>query len=261
MASGSATSAAMPPFGLSGSAVLDTAGKVRKPLLPDSWPYVVPRAVLDLVALMASWRLSMELRLLLNPLMTLHFGRSTMERLAPPLSLILLLWILVMPWRRGERRVRTGASLTGVLESSLRASLVLIVVAFFWRQLGVDLSRSLVLLFAPLSFVLLLPCRYAALRVSGLVTARWPHRENVAVISNRHDARRTWELVRAASNGAASITGVILAEAAAGEGVARGIPVLGTTSTLPRVLVVMSAVAVMPGRNSRSVLSTVSTAV
>src|ERR1700674_5259133 len=115
------------------------------------------RYVMDLAGLAAAWFAAIELRLLLNPEFAKQMTRAEAHASAPPLAGILLLWAVVGLWmmRYRPRTPRVGENFAGLFESVMLAGTLNVVITFFFRLSGADLSRSLVLLAIPMNFVCL----------------------------------------------------------------------------------------------------------
>jgi exopolysaccharide biosynthesis polyprenyl glycosylphosphotransferase len=204
----------------------------------STWQYRLLQLAFEMAALVASWYLTVELRLLLNPVMALQLSPADAWRVAPPPAGILLLWMAVIPWLDNYRNRDTsvGRSLRYIAQASLVCSALLIVAAFFGRSLGVGISRGTVLLFAPVSFALLLGARYAALLGAARLGQAWPVHERVAVIGAGQEVHSLVDMLRSVWNGAVTLSGVILPQGASGEGQGNPVPVLGTTRELAAVI-------------------------
>lgn len=197
----------------------------------------------DLAALALAWRITVELRPLLNPYMLVAIPREMMPGLAFRLTALLLLWVLASLWLNtyGERSDRSMvAALLRVTESTLVVSTLAIVVTFFSRQFGFELSRSFVLLFAPVCLICLTGSLALSIRLTNRIERRWTAQTRVAVLGSGANVE---ELVRPMSGvfgNSTSFQGLILperAETAAG-GFVAGLrfPVLGTTRQLAALI-------------------------
>jgi exopolysaccharide biosynthesis polyprenyl glycosylphosphotransferase len=219
--------------------------------ISNRWYHRVLQPVFDILGLVFAWRLTLELRLLLNPVMSQQISRADIVRLAPPLGQILLLWLVVLPWLglyRREPGNSVGNSLLRVAQFAIVSSTLTIVAAFFSRHFGQDLSRSLVLLFAPLSFVTLMAARYTELFCCAAIDEVWPVRERLAVLGEGAEARRIVDVVQQAHSGI--FAGVILPEGGSREEFGSPVPVLGTTRQLAEVInrVQLNHIIVVEGR-------------
>ncbi len=175
----------------------------------------------DLLGLFAAWHGTVVLRLLLNPQMSRQFTRSELYSLAPPLTGIILLWLGADLWlhaSRFKRTLRVGDRLLGVAESVMLASTLTIVVTFFSREFGADLSRSFVFLFVPVSFAALMMTRYAALVLIAGMERKWPAPERVAVLGDGDEAWEIADRVRNSHEPGVSLAGVILPKHGPSEG-------------------------------------------
>ena len=154
--------------------------------------YRLLQLVLDTLAVGAAWSATFELRAVLNPWMPIALTRAQLLAAAPPLSAVIILWMLAAAYRGlySSRGVSTAsASLARAAESAIVAGALTIIVTFFSRQVGAHLSRSFVLLFAPLSFLMMAAAHYLALVAAVLIERRWPAPERVAVVGAGARAR------------------------------------------------------------------------
>jgi exopolysaccharide biosynthesis polyprenyl glycosylphosphotransferase len=196
--------------------------------------------IFDLGALSTAWYLTREIRLLLNPYMSAVIARQDMNSVAPRLSVLLMLWSLAATWRkiyRAPADPSSGAGLLRVAESATLVSSLAIIITFFSRHLGAGLSRSFVLLFAPISFVLLALSYLGAFAVAAQIERRWPDHKRIAVLGAGRLAHEVVKAIRRSTDPSASLCGLILpASAAAAGGVSLPLPVLGTTRELAEVI-------------------------
>lgn len=200
----------------------------------------------DLCALTAAWYVTRELRVFLNPYMSIAIARKDMEIIAPSLSMLLLLWILAAMWRKIYRPQTDPSLVAGLLRTSESATLVsslAIIITFFSRSLGAGMSRSFVLLFAPISFAFLALSFLSASAIAARIDRRWPeHKRRIAVLGVGRVAQEVVKAIRVSTGPGASLRGLILPASAAGAGVASlghfsmPVPVLGTTRELAEVI-------------------------
>ena len=203
------------------------------------------RLLFDTAALAAAWHGAVEVRLALNPVFPRVLERGELIGVAPALSSILLLWLLVSLYRgsygslRGSlRRDQPGRSATATLldaaESSFIAAALIVVVTYFSRQAGADLSRSFTLLFVPLSFTAMMSGRYAAFLAASVFEHRFAIPERVAVAGWGRPAADLIERLRQAG-GSVEVVGVIAPaerRKTAREAPAPRLPLLGNTEQL-----------------------------
>src|SRR5438270_10756585 len=118
-----------------------------------NWRLFAPvHLTLDLIALAAAWKVSIEIRLMLNPWMPVHISRADLRHLVPPPSLILLLWMataMATGMYKRKKMWSAAHALRRALESDVIASALAIVATFFSRGASTEISRSFVFLFAP----------------------------------------------------------------------------------------------------------------
>jgi len=193
-----------------------------------------------------AWYLAFEVRLLLNRYLPAQITRTQMKLLAPPLAGMIILWAVSSAWRRVYGRRAAASLIAGlvqVIESAVIINASAVVLTFFSRRFGTDLSRSFILLFAAISFVLLIASLFLSILGARLIQLRWHVAKRVAVLGTGMDAR---EVVEAIGNPghALSILGLILPESSVAGGVSRpgaarsalSLPVLGTTRELAAVI-------------------------
>ena len=221
----------------------------------NSWPearivcsrhYRALHLVLDLGALTLAWYATRELRLILNPYMATWIEREDFDTLAPPLGALLAMWVLAAVWR-GLYRPSTDASrvagLLRVAESATLVSALVIILTFFSRQIGADLSRSFVLLFAPVSFLCLSASFLLSAALARWIERRWPEQKRVAILGAGRVAQKVVEAIQRSKEASALLCGVILPADSATVGpcgtaviCSQALPVLGTTRELAEVI-------------------------
>jgi exopolysaccharide biosynthesis polyprenyl glycosylphosphotransferase len=190
----------------------------------------------DLVALSAAWVLTLETRLILNSWMATQVSAEELRELAPPLTAILAVWTLAELWVRARRgNDSIGVNLLNAAESVLIAGVVTIVVSFFYRELVADMSRSFVLIYLPISFVMLLFGRYAAMIAMFETESRWPSGERMAIVGREIEAGR---LVRDLLSQHMPVAGIIVPGSGigGGDGAAMSPGVLGGSARLGEII-------------------------
>ncbi len=139
--------------------------------------YQTMQFVLDLLAVTIAWSCTIQMRVFLNPLATQRVSWTYASIWAPSLMIVLVLWI-IMAWRlnfyRVEGRVRLWNTFINAVEGALLASAIIVIVTFFSRQLGTNVSRSFFMIFAPLSFVSLLLARSISVIAAMVAERHWP---------------------------------------------------------------------------------------
>ena len=194
----------------------------------------------DLLSLSLAWYLTIFVRLSLNRLFQRQLTYEELVQVAPPLAGILFLWtvtVLLLNLVR-SRDDSAGTGLSRVGEATLMAGLLAIVVTFFSRNLGSDLSRSHILFFLPVSFVTLIGGRYLCLLALNRIDPRWSGAERVAFIGDTLAARAVVDRINGAKRFPVKVAGIIVPEQAStawGNG-DDDVPILGTTTKLAEVI-------------------------
>jgi exopolysaccharide biosynthesis polyprenyl glycosylphosphotransferase len=194
---------------------------------------------LDAVGLIAAWYGTINLRLLLNPVMPVHLTRQQLYLLAPPIPALMLLWVAVTFWLRAYRPARghmPGERFANLIESTVLAGLMAIVVTFFFRKFGADLSRSFVVLFMPMCLSCMLWARYTGVLCLGAFERAWPSPERVAVLGHGDEAREVAERVLNARESGVILAGMITPGDEEEEDLVAAGPVLGTANRLAEVI-------------------------
>jgi exopolysaccharide biosynthesis polyprenyl glycosylphosphotransferase len=210
--------------------------------------------IFDLAAVAVAWRAALEVRLALNCCLPVEITRSAMEVVALRFVYVLLLWTgasLVLRTYHDRHNFSRVRALFHVAKSAVVVSTLAITVTFFSRQLGADLSRSFVLIFSPICFLLL----NASLALSEYTKKRlefpWIAPKRVAVLGFGPDAEDLVETIRRGSDGNVTISGLIMpegigiaeaAESGSGSGAVCAlapvstVPVLGTVNQIAELI-------------------------
>ena len=193
--------------------------------------------LLDCLAVLLAWQCTIRLRFFLNPLLNAHVSLEEPLKWVPPVAIILPLWALDR-WLRLERAPRTSGTLGSVMrvgESALRLVILTVLVTFFSRELGSDLSRLFVLVLAPVSFCCLGLAQAAGSLATLAAQRHWLRPVRVALVG---EAKAVLRLISRESSAQLShlICGLILPEGATPEGLALPVPVLGTTGQLAELI-------------------------
>jgi exopolysaccharide biosynthesis polyprenyl glycosylphosphotransferase len=200
--------------------------------------YQTMQFVLDLLAVTIAWSCTIQMRVLLNPLATQFVSWNSAELWAPSLIMVLLLWV-VMCWRlkfyRVEGPVRLWSSTINAAEGALLASVMIVLVTFFSRQIGAQVSRSFFMIFAPLSFVTLGAARCASVIAAMVAERHWPSPIQAALLGDGSHAGRLITLMKSANAGNV-IKGLIVPEGHTTDGLSLPMPILGTTAQLAEVI-------------------------
>jgi exopolysaccharide biosynthesis polyprenyl glycosylphosphotransferase len=194
----------------------------------------------DALGLVSAWLATIQLRVLLNPFMERRLTVGELYSLAPPVYIVLLLWIAAAVWLsafRPPKRQLAAGHFANLFESVMLASVLIVVATFFFRQFGAGLSRSFVLLFMPVCLLCMLAARYLGVLAGAAADKRWPAPERVAVLGNGAEAQAVAERVRNAGERSATLAGLILPDASSEpDQPSAGEPVLGTTKRLAELI-------------------------
>ena len=194
----------------------------------------------DLVALMAAWQITFELRLLINPWMSLSLTASQLHKAAPSLAGLLTLWVATNLWLiiSGRRNGGTGSSnVFRLSEAILSVSLVGIVAALFSEEIGAGVSRSFMLLFAPVSYCTLIAARVAQNWIWIRMAQAWPGiAERVAIVGAGQGVRAAATRLRMENPSDVSLVGIIVPSGASEDTPADTTPILGETATLAELI-------------------------
>jgi exopolysaccharide biosynthesis polyprenyl glycosylphosphotransferase len=189
------------------------------------------------MAALAAWPIAVELRSQLNPIMELPLTPIQANHSAPSLPLILFIWMAIifrLRLYRSAQPVRFSHSLQKVIECTLIIGAVAVMVTFFTRQLGGDISRSFVLIFTPVSFVMLALARCLSLTVVATIEQYLPSPANVALLGDSETALRIFGRAEAV-HVAKLVRGLIVPAGHSIEELAP-VPVLGTTTQLAELI-------------------------
>ncbi len=180
--------------------------------------------------------------------MAIALSRSTIERIAPPLIAIELLWLLTATGRKTYRREAGETLSTGLFRvagSATMVSIITVILTFASSRFGSGLSRSFILLFVPISFLSLAGSFFTASAIARLIAPWWPRKKRIAVLGFGRLAQEVVEAIGVSTGSGASVRGLILPAgfAMAGTGSRLGfevldpaLPVLGTTHELAEVI-------------------------
>ena len=201
--------------------------------------YRMLAALVDVISVCLAWEATLELRMLLNSIMVLHLSRDALALHAPSALSVVIVWAAVATWLRlygAKPYARAGGYLRSVMNATVLLSAVLIGYGFFTRQIGTDdISRSFVLLFGPVSILMLMASNYAILTASRSIGRRFRYEERVAVAGDGPAAEYLVEQLTQCG-GPARVVGCILPSSAAIRTPGHHAPVLGTTAAVGEVI-------------------------
>jgi exopolysaccharide biosynthesis polyprenyl glycosylphosphotransferase len=203
-------------------------------------PLHIVQMAFDLAALVAAWHLAFQVRLLINPLLSLEFSREQLSQAAPSLGGLLALWSATNLWLilSGSKRHESGSlNMFRLSESTLLVSVIAVPAIFFSQEMGAGVSRSFMLLFAPISYCMLIVARSAQHWVWLRIAETWPAVvERVAIIGAGEGAMEAADRIRKTEFGATQMIGVIVPKGAPQEIPTDLVPTLGETSILAELI-------------------------
>jgi exopolysaccharide biosynthesis polyprenyl glycosylphosphotransferase len=173
-----------------------------------------------------------------NPFMALSLDPQRAAQWAPPLLWILGLWLAVVAWFKPYARpeaTRFWSGMVSAAECALAVSGVTIAVTFFWRSLGADTSRAVVLCFIPAVTLLMVLCRAGCVALSVMLGARLRQSDGIVLLAPRLEAGRILQQMRFFRDDA-RFRGIVIPEGSGAEESSETLPVLGTTRQLAEVI-------------------------
>src|SRR5262245_12897931 len=147
----------------------------------------------DVVAIVLAWALTVRMRVLINPIMTIQLTAETATRWAPRLDCMVSLWLVAAWWLKlysSRGRLSGRRLLLRAAEASVLVVGLTIITTFFSRGFGIGTSRSFVLLFGPISLTTLILARALSPVAAVSASRRWALRTSVAVLGSAHQATR-----------------------------------------------------------------------
>lgn len=198
----------------------------------------VLRLLTDALAIACAWRLTVALRILLNPVASQQVTIVEATFWAPSLLIVLALWSL-LAWRLGYygAPIQKGwhRNFFSIAEESILASMIVASITVFDRSVGGQASRSFVLLFVPISFIALALARFVTLLLCLKM-------ENISFPPLRAallaDCQVATQLLGQMSpvRGDSIFMGLIVPEGQSATGAPETLRVLGTTTQLAEVI-------------------------
>ena len=199
----------------------------------------ISRICFDVAAFLSAWELTLSVRLWLDSLFLKHMSRETLESHIPRVEVILFAWLLLSLFagiygNRQSMRFRSVAWRTA--KSALLATLIGVAAVYSSRQLGAELSRSFVILFAPASlavFVAFALLEHYALR---LVDGNLSGRRRVAIIGGGEPAAAMIEAIRDRAGLSVELAGVISYNGIYSHRLENQVRLLGSTEQLAELI-------------------------
>ncbi len=200
--------------------------------------YQALRLLADAVAVACAWRITIDMRILLNGLASQHVTIREANFWAPSLLVVLALWSL-LAWRLGHYGAPAQKgwhkNLLSIVEQSLLASVVVVSITAFDRSIGVHVSRAFMLIFLPTSFFTLALARFGTLLLCVKTERLAPSPVRAALLGS---CQAAMQLVRQISQGQGRriFKGLIVPESQSAIEASDLLPVLGTTAQLAEVI-------------------------
>ncbi len=196
------------------------------------------QVLFDLLALLTAWHLTVLIRIALNPWMAVELSPQDAYKSAPAFTSILAAWVFavfVAQLYRSKNEPGAGGNLLRAAEAVAMAGGITIVATFSSRHLNAEISRSFVLLFLPVSFVVLMISRYTAIFAAAFVEHRWSFTQRVALLGEPAEA---WGMVQRMQQAAQpmDLAGVIVPAETHEDPELALVPVLGTTRDAAEVV-------------------------
>ncbi len=197
----------------------------------------ITQLVLNCLCCWLVWYCTIYVRIILNPVTSLHVTAAQAGAWAPPLFLILPLWLATSFRLRifsDSDAVRARSPLMWGFENALLLTTITAITTFFSRGFGEYVSRMFVPIVFPVAFLLLTLTRYSGLAVLGLAEKRWVRPLRVALVGDWGKAADVIKRIQATP--ANVIRGLIVPEAALSCAIPCPLPVLGTTSQIAELI-------------------------
>ncbi len=169
------------------------------------------RLCFDITAFLVAWEITYWLRIWLDGYFQQHLTRQRLESLVPRVEVILLAWVLlsvVTGLYRGQHSWRFRSVAWRAVKSGLFAGLLTVAAAFSSRQLGAELSRSFVLMYAPIALFV-----FVAFALLEHYAFQLLHRQlgvrRVAIIGSGEAAAAMIETIRDRAGRGVELAGII----------------------------------------------------
>jgi exopolysaccharide biosynthesis polyprenyl glycosylphosphotransferase len=200
--------------------------------------YTLVQLGLDVLSLRLIWELAIQLRIFLNRVTDIHVTSQDATTWAPPLGLILFMWIVIsfrLCLYRIPDEIRLWTILMWAGENAVALSMLTVVATFFSRQLGESVSRSFVLLMVPVTFCVLTMTRCIALGLIAQAQERWFRPLRIALVGDSRGASRFIGHIKS-DRVRTAIRGLIVPEGSTPNTGTHPLPVLGTTRQIAELI-------------------------
>jgi exopolysaccharide biosynthesis polyprenyl glycosylphosphotransferase len=173
------------------------------------------RAFMDVVAISLSWQLAVRARIALNPLGGISFQSARPDLWAPSLAGIMALWIVSAVWLRLYRSAGVQ-TFSGIIRRSSEAAVLLgcitVIVTFFSRGNGIEISRTFIFLYVPIAFLVFTLARAAAPSASAHMDRRLRLTERIAIVGETQAALNLLNNIQQRKQSAIHVCGLIVPE-------------------------------------------------
>lgn len=193
--------------------------------------------LLDCLCLEVIWQCTIQSRVFLNPLMSAHVTAEQAGVWAPPIALILPLWIILsfcLKLYRPPDQIGLWPVFVWAFENTLLVTTLTAATTFFSRQFGDLVSRMFVPVMIPISIVSFILARYAGTALMTLAQERYVRPLRVALVG---DCRKAAQLIqRLEAIQANKICGLIVPASALAQTTPLSLPVLGTVDRIAELI-------------------------
>jgi exopolysaccharide biosynthesis polyprenyl glycosylphosphotransferase len=199
--------------------------------------HCVVQLLLDCLCIKLVWECTIYLRILLNPLMNAHVSVNQAVSWAPPIALVLPIWILVsfrLRLHRPPEQIRLWTVLVWGFENTVLLTAVTAVTTFFSRQFGEFVSRMFVPVMFPTAFLFFGLARSAGLGLLALAHKHWLRPIRIALVGDWRKSSHLIQRLQAAQTNI--IRGLIVPEGMLLHAAAAALPVLGTTAQIAELI-------------------------
>jgi exopolysaccharide biosynthesis polyprenyl glycosylphosphotransferase len=193
--------------------------------------------IVDLFCFKLIWECSIRARILLNPVMNAHVPSEKADLWVPPVTLILILWLVVsfrLRLYRVPDPIRFWTILVSAFENAALLTTLTAVTTFFSRQFGEFVSRMFVPVMFPVAFILLVLARYLGVYITKLVQGWWDRPLRIALVGDWTKASHLIGRMPPAQG--ILFHGLIVPEGGLVHALACPMPVLGTTGQIAELI-------------------------
>jgi exopolysaccharide biosynthesis polyprenyl glycosylphosphotransferase len=188
--------------------------------------------ICDVIALIASWHVTFELRLAIDSWMPVHLDRATLTQLVPPSTAIVCLWSVIAIWVGFHNRQNTKlrAVISDVAQTVLVVAALTIILVFFYADSTNKVSRSFLFASIPVNFGFLFLGRLAANSMGKHIDRRWTAPDRIAVVGTEQELTSKYSDIASASDG--DLVGAIVPNASGARTVGQSLRIVGSCDRL-----------------------------